>query len=202
MNGLARNQHGSMFIMVLLILLILTAVALSLVFVTEIEMQLGGTERVMNLTFFAAETGVHAALAGVPNQNWAGEKLVFPEGPGGGPGRQLGTRVITTRVRTVGPPQLPPMTIANEGENDYHTFATFLRSTAQRVSWPQTEQVPIYDEGDLRELDVTIQSQQTLEVRYLLSPVRTPPSPEQPYSDETDRGFGAPPPPPPPPTVP
>ena len=188
MRFLARNQRGSMFIMVLLILLILTSVALSLVFVTEIEMQLGGTEKVMNQTFFTAESGIHAALAGVPNQNWAGEKLAFVEGPLGA-NQQIGTRVITSRIRTVGPPQLPPMTIANEGENDYHTFATVLRSTAQRVSWPANEPVPIYDEGDPRELQVTIQSQQTLDVRYLLSPVRTPPSPDQPYNDEADRGF-------------
>lgn len=188
MRRQAGNQRGSMFVMVLLILLILTSVALSLVFVTEIEMQLGGTEKVMSQTFYGAESGIHAALAGVPNQNWAGEKLAFVEGPLGG-NRQIGTRVLTSRVRTVGPPQLPPMTIANEGENDYHTFATVLRATAQRVSWPASEPVPIYDPGDPRELQVTIQSQQTLDVRYLLSPVGTPPSPDQPYNDEVDRGF-------------
>lgn len=188
MNGPARNQRGSMFVMVLLVLLIVTSVALSLVFVTEIEMQLGGTEKVMNQTFYAAESGIHAALAGVPNQNWSGEKLTFVEGPLGAD-RQIGTRVLTSRIRTVGPPQLPPMTIANEGESDYHTFAVVLRATAQRVSWPAVEPAALYGPGDPRERQVTIQSQQTLDVRYLLSPIRTPPSPDQPYNDEADRGF-------------
>lgn len=188
MRSPARNQSGSMFVMVLLILLILTAVGLSLVFVTEIEVQLGGTEKVMNQTFYAAESGVQAALAGVLNQSWQGESLAFVEGPLGAD-RLIGTRVLTSRIRTVGPPQLPPMTIANEGENEYHTFATVLRAAAQRVSWPATEAVPIYDAGDPREQRVTIQSQKTLDVRYLLSPIRTPPSPDQPYNDEADRGF-------------
>lgn len=197
-----NKEEGSMFILVLLVLLILTAVALSLVFVTEIEMQMGANERILTETFYGAESGVHAALSGIPNQNWAGEKIAFVDGPLGKMNRKVGTRIITSRVHAVGPPQVPPMSLANEGELEYFSFSLAMRSVAERVSWPAIDEVPIYETDQVpllevpedeepppplspEEREVYILSQRTITVRYLMSPVRRPASGEEPYSDES-----------------
>nr|NIS29022.1 hypothetical protein [Actinomycetota bacterium] len=62
------------------------------------------------------------------------------------------------------------------------------RSTAERVSWPAADPVPIYEESlagaSLKEQEVVILSRRRLTVRYLTSPVRTPPSAEEPYNDD------------------
>lgn len=186
MKTFSRSEEGSMFIIVLLTLLILTAVAIGLVFVTEIEMQMGATERIYTNTFYGSESGLHAALSGVPNQNWDGEKVAFVEGRHGQTNRTVGTRIETSRIHAVGPPELPPMTLANHGESDYHTFSIMLRSTAERVSWPDTETVPFYSGpgANLKEQNVVILSRRLLTVRYLMSPIRTPASAEEPYNDE------------------
>ena len=179
------REEGSLFIMVLLILLILTAVALSLMFITELEMKMGGSERVINQTFFAAESGLHVAVAGLQNQNWNGADVAFVEGPLG-PDRLIGTRVRTRNVELVGTGKLPPMTLANELQNKYFSYSVLLTATAERVSWPNTDQAPIYPPGDARERLVTVQSQQTLTLHYLVSPLKKPANPRGPYQDAAD----------------
>lgn len=179
------SEEGSLFIMVLLVLLILTAVALSLMFVTDLEMRMGGSERVITQTFYAAESGLHAALAGLQNQNWKGEQIAFVEGPVDQT-HQIGTRVVTSNIQLVGAPQLPPMTLANEGENHYFSYSVFLRSTAQRVSWPKVDPVPFYPEGSTKENLVTVQSERSLAVQYVVSPLREPDSARDPYENAAD----------------
>lgn len=48
---------------VLLVLVVLTILALSLAFLTQTEVQIGGNERVTNRVFYAAESGIAAATA-------------------------------------------------------------------------------------------------------------------------------------------
>lgn len=182
----SKAEQGSLFIMVLLVLLILTGVVLSLMFVTDVEMQLGSTERTLAQTFYGAESGLHAALSGLPNQSWTGEEIAFVEKTLDSE-ISLGTRVRTTRIHAVGAPQVPPMTLANEGQNDYHTFSIAVRSVSERVGWPSDDdenKVPFYPDGDPRENDVVIQSRNSVIVGYLVSPVRTPASAEESYNDD------------------
>lgn len=182
--GDAGRERGSALLMVVLVMLLVTALALALTFVTELEMRLGGAERVIANTFYAAESGVHAALGAIMVTNdWQGEKFAIIEGPVG-TGRLLGHRVVTSRVQGVGPPQAPPLTIANDGEAEYHSFSVVMTSVAQRVSWPDTDAAPIYEEGDARESEVTIQAQATQTVRYFLSPIRTPSTAEEIYNSD------------------
>jgi hypothetical protein len=169
--------------MVLMVLLILTAVALSLMFVTEIEMQMGGTERVLTQTHFGAESGLHAAIAGLPHQNWKGTKVAFVEG-NLGQNRVIGTRTATSRIRAVGQDELPPMTLANEGESPFASFFVMVRSVSQRVSWPAVDPAPFYPEGSTRENLVDIQSHRSLLVRYLVSPIHKPESGEFVWNDK------------------
>ncbi len=170
--------------MVLLVTLLVTSLALSLTFVTELEMQLGGAERVITTGAYAAESGIHAALGAIMvTHDWRGEKFALLEGPPAS-GRLIGHRVITSRVQGVGPPQAPPLTIANDGEGRYHSFSVVLTSVAQRVSWPDSDPAPIYEDGDAREAEVTIQAQNSQTVRYFLSPIRAPSTAGEIYSSE------------------
>lgn len=58
-----RGEAGSAYIFVLLALVVLTVLALSVAFVTQTEIQIGGNERVVNRVFYAAESGIAAATA-------------------------------------------------------------------------------------------------------------------------------------------
>ena len=182
------REHGSMFILVLMVLLIVTFIGLSLVFVTETENQLGGVDKTITTTFYAAETGLQAAVLGVPLQNWEGEKAVFEEGRIG-PDTLIGTRFVTSRSHVVGAPQLPPWTMANEGGVDYKSFSLVIESTAERVSWPDTEPVPIYEEGDPKEDLVTIQTSKDIMIRVFISPLSPPASPMSAYDEATPVEF-------------
>lgn len=59
------GESGSAYILVLLVLVILTLVGIALTFVTQTEVQLGANERSINRTFYAANSGVHVAVARV-----------------------------------------------------------------------------------------------------------------------------------------
>jgi len=58
-----RGEAGSAYMIVLLVLVVLTILALSLAFLTQTEVQIGGNERVTNRVFYAAESGIAAATA-------------------------------------------------------------------------------------------------------------------------------------------
>ena len=180
----ADRQRGSALLLVLMVMLLVTSLALSLTFLTELEMQLGGAERVITKNSYAAESGIHAALGAIMvTHDWQGEKFALVEGALGSD-RLIGHRVITSRVQGVGPPQAPPLTIANEGEAQYHSFSVVMTSVAQRVSWPDADPAPIYEDGDARESEVTVQAQNSLTVRYFLSPIRTPSTAEEIYNSD------------------
>lgn len=59
----AGPEAGSAFVIVLLVLLLLTLVGLSLALVTQIESEIGATEKLVHRTFYAADSGVSAAVA-------------------------------------------------------------------------------------------------------------------------------------------
>lgn len=177
----AKRQRGSALVLVLMVALLLSVLGLGLVFATELEMQLGGTEKVVTNNFYAAESGIHSAMAAVMvTQDWRGESFAILEGPLGAD-RWHGHRVITSRIQAVGAPQAPPLSTANEGEEQFHSFSVVMNSVAQRVSWPEEDTTPIYDEGDSRETSVTIQAQSSQAARYFLSPLRTPATVEDLY---------------------
>lgn len=60
-----RGEAGSAYLVVLLALVVLTIVGLSLVTVTQTEMQIGSAERLTNRVFYAADAGVGVATARV-----------------------------------------------------------------------------------------------------------------------------------------
>lgn len=58
-----RHEAGSAYLTVLLVLLLLTILGLSLVLVTQIESEIGANERTLHRTFYAADSGIAAAVA-------------------------------------------------------------------------------------------------------------------------------------------
>lgn len=58
-----RRQAGSAYIVALLVLVLLTLLGLTLSLITQSEMQVGANERVVQRTFFAADSGTKAATA-------------------------------------------------------------------------------------------------------------------------------------------
>jgi Tfp pilus assembly protein PilX len=60
-----RAAAGSAYLVVLLVLVVLTIIGLSLVTVTQTEMQIGSNERLTNRAFYSADAGVGIATARV-----------------------------------------------------------------------------------------------------------------------------------------
>lgn len=60
---LRRRESGSAYLTVLLVLLVLTILGLSLVLLTQIESEIGSNERTLHRTFYAADSGIAAAVA-------------------------------------------------------------------------------------------------------------------------------------------
>ncbi len=184
-------ERGSALLLVMVVMLLLMTLALPLIFVTRLEMQLGGRSRVITNNFYAAESGIHAAIGGLMvTQDWSGEAFALIEGSTAA-NQMIGHRVVTTRVQGMGSPQDPPLTIANEGENTFHTFSIVLTSIAERVSWPDPDPEnptpPIYEDGDPRESEVTVQAKSSQTALYFLSPIKTPASIDDVYNEDAAR---------------
>lgn len=58
-----RGERGSAYLATLLVMIVLTVLGLSLMLVTQIESEIGATERTIHRTFYSADSGVAAAVA-------------------------------------------------------------------------------------------------------------------------------------------
>lgn len=178
-----RGTEGNALVLVLFIVLILSLLGLSLVFTTEVEMQLGATEQVIARTFYSAESGLHGATSGIlATQEWGGEQFAIVERQIAG--QSLGTRITTTRIHAVGPPQHAPMTMANEGDDQFHTFSAIVQGTAERVGWPNDNVIVGGADWNspIGNPDTVVQSRREVTLRYMISPVPSPATPSQPYN--------------------
>jgi hypothetical protein len=66
MRGSTREssrESGSAYLAVLLVLLLLSIIAISLVLVTQVESEIGVNERMVHRSFYAADSGLSAAVA-------------------------------------------------------------------------------------------------------------------------------------------
>ena len=60
-----RAESGSAYILALLTLLVVSVLGLSLVYITQTEMEIGSNERTLEKTFYAADSGLAIAAARV-----------------------------------------------------------------------------------------------------------------------------------------
>jgi len=58
-----ENESGSAYLITLMVLIVMTIIGLSLSLVTQTEMQLGANEKMIQETFYAADSGVAVGIA-------------------------------------------------------------------------------------------------------------------------------------------
>ena len=186
MRPIRKAERGSVFVVALMVLVMLTVIGLSLALVTETEMLLGGNERVINETFYAAEAGVavavgQAMLAATDKKCFA--LLAKEEGDADRMVgvRQLGYSVDSSSLYPVAF-DVAPYSKANEGRGDI-LFSAFFRGEARalRGTWiPLADggrDVPREPEEALDDIpaavDFTIQGEKTIDLAFYVSPIET-----------------------------
>lgn len=136
----------------LLGLVFLTVIGLSLAVVTETEMIIGNNEQIAQETFFAAETGVAAAVSQLLVENNISNKYFALEAKDGADADGL------DRVRTIGANKLgysvdftnvypvaqgpAAYTQANEGDGGMKSMFFVTTVRARRLAWPKDDPVP------------------------------------------------------------
>ncbi|NJL26419.1 MAG: hypothetical protein HC897_00400 [Thermoanaerobaculia bacterium] len=128
-----NNSAGSAFVIALMVMVVLTFIGLSLAMVTETEMLLGSNERVINRTFYSADSGIAAAVSQLMVTN-SFDKLAFgmldqPDRPNQ---PQFIHRVETTSLYPVRFQPAPEST-ANQGSDTVYSGFFFGRMRARRV---------------------------------------------------------------------
>ena len=94
----SRGESGSAYILVLLVLVVLTIMGLSLVFMTQTEVQIGSNDRVVSRVFYAAESGIAAAAAkAIVSADYNAHTYSFSE-PGTVPGLDFKSSVDVSPV--------------------------------------------------------------------------------------------------------
>lgn len=130
-----RGERGSAYIVVLLALVVLTIIGLSLVMVTQTEVQLGSNERTINRTFYAAESGLRFAAARyAATRTYKPFTYIQNESPLGLGGQRIADEV---RVTVFAPISKAPCDWCPVNENDkrYYDVNNIVTATARRVGW-------------------------------------------------------------------
>jgi|GEM_PF-5626019 len=136
-----RDAGGSAFLLALIVIVLLTILGVSIVLVTETEMALGSTEKSIDRSRYAAETGLWAQIAGlVLTDKWHDVRVAIPLQPDTGrpiPGKQMAFAVSTSKPLSLAS-GCPAWTDCGEDVPENEQFAShfvILTSTAQRVAY-------------------------------------------------------------------
>ncbi len=152
-------ERGSAYVVALLVLLVLSLLGLSLMMVTQIEMQLGTSERVTTRTLYSADSGIGVAAARVlVNNDHTATTVVLRDRPTGG-ALNAAHRVELSPFHPIldAPCNLCAI---NQGQ-DYLEVNHAVAVTSTRVLWSGSG-----DPGD----DAPQQAQKTLGVMIELQP--------------------------------
>jgi hypothetical protein len=133
------RQRASAFLMAMIVLAVLTVVGLSLSMVTETEMRLGETEKVINEQFFANEAGSTVQIATLLATNGLeGINVVVPsiaQSRSGNSPLNTGYDVVGSGLAPVTTDELP-YTKVNEGRGDkLFAFYYHMKTLARRTAW-------------------------------------------------------------------
>jgi len=156
-----RGEQGSAYVAVLLALVVLTIIGLSLVMVTQTEVQLGANERTVARTLYGADSGIQISVVRhllLPSD----DAFTFIQNR-----TQLGAVQIAERVQTS---EFKPISTANcdwcpanENGDKYVNVNNTVTSTGQRVSWSGSGLPPV-------DAKVLSQSQVTVMLRITNAP--------------------------------
>ena len=155
-----RNQkRASAFVMAMIALAVLTVVGLSLSMVTETEMSLGETEKVINEQFYANEGGGTTQISTLLATNGLeGVNVVFPSQAQRNSQAQItiGYDVVSSGLAPVATDELP-YTKVNEGKGDkLYAFFYHTKTLARRTAWSQKDPVASCADISSKELGRTL----------------------------------------------
>lgn len=155
-----RNQkRASAFVMAMIALAVLTVVGLSLSMVTETEMSLGETEKVINEQFYANEGGSTTQISTLLATNGLeGVNVVFPSQAQKNSQADItiGYDVVSSGLAPVATDELP-YTKVNEGKGDkLYAFFYHSKTLARRTAWAQKDPVPSCTDISSKELGRTL----------------------------------------------
>jgi len=130
-----RGESGSAYLVVLLALVVLTIIGLSLVMVTQTEVQLGSNERTINRTFYAAESGIKFAIARYGKaQVYTPFTYIQNESPLGLGGQRIADEVRVSVFAPIGKTNAA-MSSRNANDTQYFDLENYVTATARRVGW-------------------------------------------------------------------
>lgn len=172
-----RGERGSAYLITLMALVVLTVLGLSLVLVTQTEVQVGANERTTNRTFYAADSGFHLATAeALANSNYAAPTFTMNEVQTGTLGGLAADLVKVSPFAPVSANSLDnhvcPYCPANEAGTKYYSRSYQITSTAGRVAWTGTQPS---DPTSLPANAVDL-GQKTLSMSITISPAKDPPT--------------------------
>ena len=162
-----RRQSGSAYILTLLALLVISVLGLSLVFITQTEMEIGSNERTIQRVFYAAESGLAISTARIlVSQDYLPMEVNL----------EPGSALIHSRTSIAGarPVYTAPCNLCeinNPGDysnKEYVTLNVALQATGQRVTGSRTL------------------GSRTLSSMVLFTPIEAPPEP----FDQVDGNYG------------
>ncbi|MCP4664432.1 MAG: hypothetical protein GY856_54305 [bacterium] len=175
-SGRIRGERGSALILALMVMLILTFLGLTLLAMTETEMQLGGNERIQSELFYAAESGTAIAKARVLDGAVVPSSFIIPitsnvtgTGLSSLTGFHIGYRVGLSRTVAIrfGPCDFCP---ANEDDESWSFRVTYLvNSTGTRRDWRSADT----DAGAAVESSA-VQGKKTIGVTFDIEPSEMP----------------------------
>jgi Tfp pilus assembly protein PilX len=137
-----RGERGSAYIVVLLALVILTIVGLSLVMVTQTEVQLGSNERTISRTFFATDSGISVAVA---RHLLEGKDATFTyvQNESSLGSQRIADQVVLSAFTLVSLPTASEFSSVNANDIHFVNANHFVSVTAQRVGWDGTGMPPV-----------------------------------------------------------
>jgi Tfp pilus assembly protein PilX len=156
-----HGEQGSAYIVVLLALVVLTIIGLSLVMVTQTEVQLGSNERTISRTFFAADSGMDVATARHLLEN-DDRSLTFIQNASGLGGQNIADQVQLSKITVLStaPCDFCPV---NANGQQYVNANTSVSATARRVGWNGSAPPPLPPAAGVT---VFSQSQVIAEIRF------------------------------------
>ena len=143
---------GSAYLIVLLVLVVLTIIGLSLIAVTQTEMQIGSSERLSNRTFYSADAGVGLATARVLVTNDHRPKTFTLQDSDSPTSTNLGETVELSPFHPILDAPCNLCTI-NQG-SDFYEINHALTVRATRRGW--TGPAPDADSAQLAQRAVTV----------------------------------------------
>ena len=136
-----RGERGSAYIIVLLTLVVLTIIGLSLVMVTQTEVQLGANERTINRTFFATDSGIAVSVARHLLEQDDGSFTYIQNSSSVGLQR-VADKVVLSKFTLPAPPTTAQWSTALQNDPHFVDANHFVSVTASRVAWDGTGMPP------------------------------------------------------------